>query len=131
MSLVFLLIKEGLPEDLRAAVAAGDYRVVANTYDSLGGCFVMWGSLPVPGEQATPAQRPVEPVPAAPAPVVQPQPAPVLPPTPAPAPEPPQAPSPFRGGKTLLVGGAMAVIGFLLSLPCAFLGGIFVGALAA
>ncbi|MBN1935730.1 MAG: hypothetical protein JW934_13765 [Anaerolineae bacterium] len=126
LSLVFLLTKEGLPEDLRVAAAAGDYRVVANSYDSSGGCFVMWGSLPVPGEQAAPAQRPVEPVAAA-----RPQPAPVPAPTPERVPEPPQPPAPFRGGKTLLVGSAMTVIGFLLSLPCAFLGGIFVGALAA
>lgn len=127
MSLIFLLTKEGLPEDLRVTVAAGGYRVVANTYDNSGGCFVMWGAMPVPGEQAAVTQRPAEPVAA-----TRPQPAPVSAPMPERVSEPPpQPPAPFRGGKTLLVGVAMVVIGFLLSLPCAFFGGIFVGALAA
>jgi tetratricopeptide (TPR) repeat protein len=61
MSLMFLLIKEGLPEDLRVTIAAGGYRVVANTYDNAGGCFVMWGSMPVPGEKAVLAQGQTEP----------------------------------------------------------------------
>ena len=34
------------------AVLAKDYRVVPNTYDEAGGCFVMFGSTLAPGEEA-------------------------------------------------------------------------------
>ncbi len=52
MALTFLLIKEGLPQHVQAMVAAGSYRVVPNTYNNNGGCFVMWGATLVPGEKA-------------------------------------------------------------------------------
>lgn len=51
--LSMLLIKHNLPNDLCAVVLEGGYRVVPNTFDDAGGCFVMFESEPAPGE--TPA----------------------------------------------------------------------------
>ncbi|NIR04320.1 MAG: hypothetical protein GTN82_02720 [Candidatus Aminicenantes bacterium] len=48
--LLMLLIKHGARDNLGASVLAGDLRVVSNTYDDQGGCFVMFGSAPAPGE---------------------------------------------------------------------------------
>jgi hypothetical protein len=48
--LTMLLIKHGASDNLEASVLAGDFRVVPNTYDDQGGCFVMFGSAPAPGE---------------------------------------------------------------------------------
>ncbi|NQT71854.1 MAG: hypothetical protein HQ553_03670 [Chloroflexi bacterium] len=55
--LSFLLIDESLPDELIAAVLAGSYRVVPNTFDNAGGCFVIFGSAPAPGEKTAPAPR--------------------------------------------------------------------------
>lgn len=48
--LLALAFREGLPESTTVAVSAGDYRVVPNTYDAAGGCFIMFGSALAPGE---------------------------------------------------------------------------------
>jgi hypothetical protein len=48
--LVMLAVAESLPMDVYARIVDGDYRVVANTFDAAGGCFVMFGSAPAPGE---------------------------------------------------------------------------------
>ena len=50
--LAALLIIHDLPDELSVAVMTGSYRVVANTVDDAGGCFVMIGSAPVPGEKS-------------------------------------------------------------------------------
>ena len=43
-------IKHSLPEDVYAAIFMGDYRIVANNQDDKGGCFVLLGTIPRPGE---------------------------------------------------------------------------------
>jgi len=48
-----LLVKHGLPQELFDAVSRGSYRVVPNRFDSAGGCFVMFGAAPAPGESKT------------------------------------------------------------------------------
>ena len=53
--LAALLIKHDLPDELGVAVMTGSYRVVANTVDDAGGCFVMIGSTPTSREKS--AQR--------------------------------------------------------------------------
>jgi len=49
--LTMLLIKHNLPRELSATVLSGDYRVVSNTFDNAGGCFVMFGKGLAPGEK--------------------------------------------------------------------------------
>lgn len=49
--LAALFMKHDLPDELSVAVMTGSYRVVANTLDDAGGCFVVVGSAPAPGEQ--------------------------------------------------------------------------------
>jgi hypothetical protein len=48
--LISLILEEGLSEQIGVAVSAGKYRIVPNTYDASGGCFVMFESWPAPGE---------------------------------------------------------------------------------
>jgi len=45
-----LAIKHSLPTEILGVVMLGDYRVVPNTFDGAGGCFVMFGSALAPGE---------------------------------------------------------------------------------
>ena len=42
--LTVLMMRLGVPQDTCARVMGGDRRVVANTVDGRGGCFVMFGS---------------------------------------------------------------------------------------
>jgi hypothetical protein len=44
--LLALLLKHGVPP----TGMLGGFRVVSNTYDDSGGCFVMFGQAPAPGE---------------------------------------------------------------------------------
>lgn len=44
--LAALLAKHDQPSELLAKVLSGSYRVVPNTVDGAGGCFVMFGSAP-------------------------------------------------------------------------------------
>lgn len=48
--IIMLCIKHSLPMDAYITVLQGDYRVVPNTFDQAGGCFVMFGSELAPGE---------------------------------------------------------------------------------
>jgi len=48
--LSMILIRFNAVEDTRFALLRGDYRVVPNTNDDQGGCFVMFGSAVAPGE---------------------------------------------------------------------------------
>lgn len=50
--LVMFTIAESLSMDVYINVQEGNYRVVANTFDNAGGCFVMFGSTPAPGEKS-------------------------------------------------------------------------------
>lgn len=50
--LVMFAISESLPMDIYVNLQEGNYRVVPNTYDKAGGCFVMFGSIPAPGENS-------------------------------------------------------------------------------
>ena len=46
-----LLTKDNLPKYLSMKVMEGRYRVVPNTRDKAGGCYVMFGDAPAPGEK--------------------------------------------------------------------------------
>ena len=48
--LEMLCIKHSLSMDIFTIIMLGDYRVVSNTFDQKGGCFVMFGSSLAPGE---------------------------------------------------------------------------------
>jgi len=48
--LTMLCTKHSLPMDIYITVQTGDYRVVPNTFDHTGGCFVMLGAELAPGE---------------------------------------------------------------------------------
>ena len=48
--LALLQKHDHLNESITAAVLTGSYRVVTNTFDDQGGCFVMFGSELAPGE---------------------------------------------------------------------------------
>jgi hypothetical protein len=52
-----LLAKHNLSQDLGAIALAGGYRVVPNTVDNKGGCFVMFSSAQAPGEKTEPKPR--------------------------------------------------------------------------
>jgi hypothetical protein len=52
-----LLAKHNLLGELGSSVLTGDYRIVTNTFDNAGGCFVMFGSMEAPGEPLTPTPR--------------------------------------------------------------------------
>jgi hypothetical protein len=47
-----LLTKHNAPDNLGAAVLAGDFRIVPNTHDAQGGLFVMFGSTPTLGDSS-------------------------------------------------------------------------------
>lgn len=54
-TLMALLSKhQQLSGGLLNAVTTQQYRVVSNTFDDAGGCFLMFGTSPAPGEQASP-----------------------------------------------------------------------------
>lgn len=55
--LVDILMQENLPDDMVALASMGNYRVVPNTFDDAGGCFIMFGSVPAPGERAAPIKQ--------------------------------------------------------------------------
>jgi len=52
-SLEVLLVLNGA-ENLLSDYLAKRYRVVPNTYDSQGGCFIMFGLVMAPGEEKPP-----------------------------------------------------------------------------
>lgn len=37
-------------EDFQTTIKKGSYRVVINTFDMKGGCFIMFSEMPAPGE---------------------------------------------------------------------------------
>lgn len=55
--LSLLCAKHGLPLELLAEVLLGGYRVMPNTFDGAGGCFVMFGSAPTPGVKTAPVYQ--------------------------------------------------------------------------
>ena len=50
--LMMLMVKHDAPESLSTSALSGDFRVVPNTYDDAGGCFIMFGSAPAPGQDS-------------------------------------------------------------------------------
>lgn len=60
---VALLTEAGASEELRAAALLEDYRVVPNQATDAGGCFIMFGTVPAPGEIPRIASEQVPPEP--------------------------------------------------------------------
>jgi len=55
--LCMLLIKENISKDLQTLVLAEQFRIVPNTFDNAGGCFIMFSSELAPGEVSIDVSR--------------------------------------------------------------------------
>ncbi len=48
--LSFLLISKNIPDEFLMIIETGHYRIIPNTYDDAGGCFIMFKNELAPGE---------------------------------------------------------------------------------